>query len=133
MNPEPPSPAKLQAQCDRWNKTHNVGVCVRVRKDNGDLFVTVTKSEAYVLSGHSAVIHVEGISGCYSLDRVRYEFEQPPPPIAEQFKEQMSKVAAIAFSCQFCEIETLASRWVDNNCPNCGRKYDAVLAQEGDD
>lgn len=34
-------------------------------------FPTKTRTDAQVLSGHSAVIWVEGIAGCYLLDRVR--------------------------------------------------------------
>ncbi|WP_374650281.1 hypothetical protein [Rhizorhabdus sp.] len=32
--------------------------------------ITRTRSKAEVLSGHSAVIWLDGISGCYLLDRV---------------------------------------------------------------
>lgn len=35
--------------------------------------------------------------------------------------------------CQFCEKMTPASDWKDDKCPKCGSKYDALLAQEGDD
>ncbi len=37
------------------------------------------------------------------------------------------------YRCQFCEEESLARDWEDNKCPRCGRAYDAILAQEGDD
>ncbi len=61
---------KLQAQCDRWNKKHPVGTPVVLLKDGGQNVSTVTRSEAEVLSGHSAVIWLDGVSGCYLLDRV---------------------------------------------------------------
>ena len=35
--------------------------------------------------------------------------------------------------CQFCEKLSLAKNWKDDRCPECGNKYDALLAQEGDD
>ena len=38
--------------------------------DGGEIRETVTTSEAQVLSGHSAVIWLDGISGCYDLERV---------------------------------------------------------------
>jgi hypothetical protein len=38
--------------------------------DGGEVRETVTTSEAQVLSGHSAVIWLAGISGYYLLDRV---------------------------------------------------------------
>jgi hypothetical protein len=65
-----PNPANLQAQCDAFNSRYSVGQKVSVRKDDGAGILTVTRSKAEVLSGHSAVIWLEGISGCYLLDRV---------------------------------------------------------------
>lgn len=65
------SMAKLQKQCDDWNKVNPVGCDVGLRKDGDDkLTLTKTRSEAQILSGHTAVIWLEGISGCYMLDRV---------------------------------------------------------------
>lgn len=66
------SAAKLQALCDAFNAKHPVGTRVMLKKD----FVpepveTKTRSEAQVLSGHSAVIWLEGVVGCYALDCVK--------------------------------------------------------------
>lgn len=58
------------ADCEIWNEKHPVGTDVSVVKDDGTPFISRTDSEAYMLSGHTAVIHVAGISGCYLLDRV---------------------------------------------------------------
>lgn len=64
--------AKLQTQCDVWNKANPVGCDVMLKKDFVDEPVkTKTRSEAYVLSGHSAVIFLEGVSGCYHLSYVK--------------------------------------------------------------
>jgi hypothetical protein len=65
-----PNPAKLQAQCDAFNARYPVGQKVSVRKDDGAGSITVTRSKAEVLSGHSAVVWLVDISGCYLLDRV---------------------------------------------------------------
>lgn len=65
-----PSIKALQAQCDRFNAAVPLGAAVYLRKDSGDIIETVTRSAAQVLSGHSAVIWLEGVSGCYHLDRV---------------------------------------------------------------
>lgn len=62
--------AKLQAACDKFNAAHQVGAAVSVELDSGEIRETVTTSEAQVLSGHSAVIWLAGISGCCDLDRV---------------------------------------------------------------
>lgn len=66
----PPSPAALKRQCDAFNARFPVGQPVTVRKDDGTGMNTVTRSAAEVLSGHSAVIWVRGIAGCYLLDRI---------------------------------------------------------------
>lgn len=66
-----PNVANLQAGCDAFNAKHPVGTRVLLKKDFVDQPVeTRTRSTAQVLSGHSAVIWLEGVSGCYLLDRV---------------------------------------------------------------
>ncbi len=65
-----PNLAKLQTQVDDFNNRFPVGTLVRVRLDNGQTKDTKTRSPAQVLSGHSAVVWLEGISGCYMLERV---------------------------------------------------------------
>lgn len=64
------NPKALQKQVDAFNAKYQVGQTVTVRMDNGEGRSTTTRSKAQVLSGHSAVIWLEGISGCYLLDRV---------------------------------------------------------------
>jgi len=64
--------AKLIAE---W--THPEGVEVEVLRDGGAIYRTKTRSAPWALGesssgqGHTAVILVDGISGGYSLDRVR--------------------------------------------------------------
>ncbi|RFP19136.1 hypothetical protein [Duganella sp. BJB475] len=70
MSRRPPSAAQLQAACDKFNAAHQVGAAVSVSMDGGEVRETVTTSEAQVLSGHSAVIWLKGVSGCYLLERV---------------------------------------------------------------
>ena len=62
--------AKLQAACDKFNAAHQVGAAVSVELDGGEIRETITVSEAQVLSGHTAVIWLDGVSGCYDLERV---------------------------------------------------------------
>jgi hypothetical protein len=62
---------KLQRQCDAWNAAHAVGTAVVLTKDLGEKVDTKTRSKAQVLSGHSAVIWLEGVSGCWLLERVK--------------------------------------------------------------
>ncbi|MFZ6655883.1 hypothetical protein [Undibacterium sp. TJN19] len=63
--------AKLQAVCNNFNNANPVGTEVSVLLDGGEVRQTVTTSEAQVLSGHSAVIWLQGIVGCYLLERVK--------------------------------------------------------------
>jgi hypothetical protein len=65
-----PTAAQLQAQCDRWNRNHPEGTTV-VYEDiigDGETHRGKSISEAQVMGGHSAVIWLEGKSGCVSLD-----------------------------------------------------------------
>lgn len=62
-------PSKKQI-VESWNKHYPVGTPVRVMKDKGDEVETVTVSEAELLGGHTPVVWLEGISGCYALERV---------------------------------------------------------------
>lgn len=60
-----------QQRVDQWNAAHPVGTPVVVRLDSGKNFATKTRSRAEVLSGHTPVIWLEGVRGCYILERVR--------------------------------------------------------------
>jgi hypothetical protein len=64
-----PNAKALQRTCDKFNAKHPIGTSGKLLKDGGKVMETVTRSAAQVLSGHSAVIWLEGVSGCYLLDR----------------------------------------------------------------
>lgn len=66
-----PNVAKLQKQCADWNTAHPIGTPVVLHTDTRGDIQTKTRSLAEVLSGHSAVVWLEGVSGCYALDRVK--------------------------------------------------------------
>lgn len=68
-NRRPPSAAKLQREVDAW--THPEGTSVVFIRDDGTALPTKTRSRAQVLGGHSAVIWLEGVSGCVLLERVK--------------------------------------------------------------
>ena len=61
----------IERQVNDWNAQHPIGTHVIVRRAQNREEHTETCSQAWVLSGHSAVIMLKGISGCYSLDHVR--------------------------------------------------------------
>ena len=68
----------------RWNKAHPVGTPVRVwtafRKGDGTL--TRTRSAASVLSGHTAVVWVNGEGACIALSHVEPDHTERLPALA---------------------------------------------------
>jgi len=81
-----PSPGMIKLQLravKNWNESHPIGTEVSVEMDSGELRETKTRSAAQMLGaepsrgdlGHTAVIFLEGISGCYLLSRVRAKGE----------------------------------------------------------
>jgi hypothetical protein len=62
---------RQQVRVLEWNNRVTVGAEVIVRKDDGTEVPTTTASAAFMLGGHTACIMLDGISGCYALDRVR--------------------------------------------------------------
>jgi hypothetical protein len=67
---KPPKLSELLTRCDAWNKAHPVGTEVEFHPIIGkpDHRVTRTRTEAYVMSAHTAVVFVEGVAGCVALD-----------------------------------------------------------------
>ena len=63
-------PEVMQSKIEVFNKKHPVGSKVTVIKDLGEKIETEVRFPAEILSGHSTVVWLVGISGCYSLDRV---------------------------------------------------------------
>lgn len=61
--------ARQLALVEAWNAAHEPGVSVTVTLDNRQPFATRTRSKAELLSGHTAVVWLEGVSGCYLLER----------------------------------------------------------------
>jgi hypothetical protein len=66
----------LKLLVEKWRKVPP-GTSVAVLKDNGEKFYTKTRSEPWLLGadtsghgGHTAVIMVDGIAGCYNLERI---------------------------------------------------------------
>lgn len=71
------SARNLQAKVDNWNAANAVGTPIKYKDDHGKIIESKTTSEAWVLGGHSAVIKIEGRSGCYDFERIL-----PTPPSA---------------------------------------------------
>ena len=69
-----PNPEKLAAQAAQWNLSHPIGTPVMrykliapLREGNE----TKTRSEAWVMGGHSVMVMVEGVSGGVLLESVK--------------------------------------------------------------
>lgn len=82
--PKRKTEAQLQSQCDAWNEKHAEGVLVSYESvvGEGETHLGKSISPAEVLGGHSAVIWLEGKSGCVALDHckvVEQERDQPKP------------------------------------------------------
>ena len=86
MNRMKPSPGSIKVQVravETWNEHHPIGTDVSVETDSGEIRATKTRSEAQMLGaepsrndpGHTAVIFLEGVTGCYLLSRVRAKGE----------------------------------------------------------
>jgi hypothetical protein len=60
----------LSMDVKTWNDAVAVGEKVTYRNDLGQEILTRTRSRAQVLSNHTAVVWVEGRTGCVALDRV---------------------------------------------------------------
>lgn len=63
---------KMQKKVDDWNAAHPVGVSVMVKLDGKDEpQPSKTTTPAQMLSGHSPVIWLENVSGCYHMSHIR--------------------------------------------------------------
>lgn len=65
-----PTTKQHYQKVETWNKLVPVGAKVSYRKDDGHNIKTRTRSEASMLSGHTPVVWLDGVSGCVLLDRV---------------------------------------------------------------
>lgn len=66
----PRSEHALIRQCEAFNRFVKVGDPVWMIRDDKTRTKTTVRAPAEVLSGHTAVVWLEGVSGCYALDRV---------------------------------------------------------------
>ena len=69
VSPFQPSPVAY-AEASDFNERYPVGTRVSVRRDDGTVTRTKTRSRAWVLAGVCPVVMVEGIRGAYLLSRV---------------------------------------------------------------
>jgi hypothetical protein len=72
MTYKKPDLAALQAECDAFNAACKVGgrVAVNLYGGSDKPIITTTRTEAQILSGHTSVVWMDGVSGCWSLGHV---------------------------------------------------------------
>jgi hypothetical protein len=70
MIPKKKSLETLQQEVHAFNLKYPVGSKLKLTLDFGEVTDVVVRNEASILGGHSAVTWLEGIAGCYSLDKV---------------------------------------------------------------
>lgn len=68
MKPKIKSQRELELEVENFNLKHKIGDKVKLKIGGTVTKDATTRSEATILGGHSAVVFLEGISGCYSLD-----------------------------------------------------------------
>ena len=73
--------AGLTAMVDRWNAEVAEGDPVTVTLDDGRTFDSVTRSPAWLLGGHTPVVQITGIAGCYLLSRVHPRCSSGESPV----------------------------------------------------
>lgn len=68
-----PTEQQLQAQVDAWNAKYKIGTEVDYSSIIGGppTLRSKTRSEAQVLSGHSAVVWLEDKSGCVGIEHCK--------------------------------------------------------------
>jgi hypothetical protein len=62
---------EAERQVNAWNAAHKVGTPVILSKDDGSQVTTVTRHPASLIAGYIPVVWLDGVSGCYRLDRVK--------------------------------------------------------------
>jgi hypothetical protein len=59
-----------EQQVEAFNIEHPVGSPVTVRLDGGGVLDTTVRYPAQLLGGHTPVVWLKGVSGCYALTHV---------------------------------------------------------------
>ena len=99
-----------ERSCTAWNNLYSVGTRVRLYLgmlgDEKNSIETVTRSQAWVMGGHSAMIMVQGKTGGWSLTHVRpllAQSQHPQGEIAAALALDQDTAAQIA---SLCEMES---------------------------
>ena len=94
----------VEGEVNEWNALYEIGQAVTVEQDDGSKIITSTRSNAWI-GRFTAVISLNGISGCYMLSRVT------PTDIVINVIGGNSII-----KCSECGYEHSSYK-----CPNCGK------------
>lgn len=91
----------------RWNLEVPPGTVVNYRsvKDGPVTKTALTTGQAYVMSGHTAVVHLEGVAGCVALDHC-----EPLPAAEHASKQQEFDQTALPIALHRIEVLEAAIR-----------------------
>lgn len=71
MTPSSKQKRIYELEIENWNLKHPVGTAVNLKKDDGTVQVTRTRSEAYLCDSGFPVAFFENVSGYYLLSRAK--------------------------------------------------------------
>lgn len=63
---------KAERDVERFNALAIIGMPVEYKNDLGKIIQTKLRTTASVLGNHTAVVWIEGVSGCVDLKRVSF-------------------------------------------------------------
>jgi hypothetical protein len=96
-----PTPKKLQAECDRFNRQFPVGTKVRTgtgHVGDGPGKPGTVREPAYVLQGHTAVAAIDGVRGCVAVSHIAAmpddDVEVAPAMFLRDLAERLMRVPA---------------------------------------
>lgn len=119
-----PTGDAAQTAVDIWNATVPVGTEVRYWRGfrPGPAIRSRTRTPAEVLSGHTAVVWVEGESSCIALSHVTKQLEDAEPRDVSQIEHEIAEVARDSACCPrhrlLCDWSDFSGDRCCDNCPD---------------
>lgn len=101
----PPSADELKNRADYFNDHHPIGTSViytSVKDDTSTSRTTKTRSEAWVMGGHSVMVMVEGVSGGVRVDHINKADHELSK---EQWIEEVYKLLCVSQGAPVNETE----------------------------
>ena len=114
-----PNLKTLQAECDAFNAKCEIGGPVRLKVDGSvEPLYTTTRSAAQIMSGHSSVVWMNGVSGSYLLSHVTPITAAEAELGAKQQEERANASAEMTDEQMLTRINLLSSEMDANDEEN---------------